>query len=1162
MKKLFTLLMFIVTVTIAAQAPQGFNYQATVRNNAGVLIINKSVSFKFNIIPTSASGTAVYSESQTVTTDDLGQVSLVIGKGTATTGTFATIDWSTGTYYLGIELNTGNGFVGMGTTQLLSVPYALFAKSAGTSVAPNLANVLAKNNSANATKITNLADPTDTQDATTKKYVDAADTAITTLADGKIYVGNDSNQATEVALSGDVTINNVGVTKIGASKVTTETIASGAITPIKLADNAVESVKIKAAAVTNVKLDKVNIPLSGFGAATADVALGGKKLTGVADPIDAQDATTKSYVDSRNSMPVGTEKGQILYWDGNKWDKLSPGKTGNILRSSDGTPTWENSSPKLIIKDYMFTFISNTQVKLTIKSALVNNGGEEINEQGICYSRTNNKPTTSDLTEKNQNMGDYSKISTVEDSFGRYYYNTIDNLVPGTKYYINSYGKNSIGTAYSDVLTITTPTNNILPTISTLEVSNIQSNLASLNGKITVSQNINPDISSSGFVWSISRNPTILLSTKTNNRNYILGSITNTISGLLPSTTYYVRTYATNALGTTYGNEISFQTLAATKPEISYSSIQSIKSNSVSIYAYITNDGGSEITSSGMVWSTSPNPTTALNTKINSTSQYSIYNTITGLSPNTTYYIKAFAINALGTSYGEEHIITTPVNSVPKISNPYYSSITTNSLYFSSSVSDDGGLAVTEKGIVWSTSTNPTTSLSSKFVTTTNSSSIYNSINGLTPNTTYYIKAYATNALGTSYGNEISITTLPLSTPKVSSTNYYSTTSNSVSCYASITDNGGLAILSNGLVWSTATNPTIDLTTKMPSTNTSNINNTITGLLPSTTYYIKAYATNALGTSYGNEISIKTLANSAPIFSNSSIQSITSTLAYFNASLSSNGGSEIISSGFVLNTSPNPTPNLNSKIVYTNNSSSNYLNKNISELLPSTTYYVRAFAINAFGTGYGAELSFTTLANLIPVFEDYGYIDGIQRLSTYIYSYLRDGESNITERGYVWSTSPNPTTSLSTKISEWYSLDDAFGRTISPLLPSTTYYIRPYAINSAGTGYGKQMSFTTLNLTVPTIKTAPVSSLSATNGTSGGYITDDGGLTISARGLVWSTSRNPTTSVSTKTTNGSGTGLYTSSLTNLTSSTTYYVRAYATNAAGTAYGNEQTFTTP
>lgn len=1036
MKKLFTILMFIITLTISAQAPQGFNYQATIRNNTGALIINKAVSFRFNIIPTSATSTPVYSENQTITTDDVGQVSLVIGKGTATTGTFATIDWATGTYFLGIELNTGNGFVAMGTTQLLSVPYALYAKSSGTSAIPNLASVLAKNNSANATKITNLADP--------------------------------------------------------------------------------------------------------------------------ADP---QDATTKSYVDSRGSMPVGTEKGQILYWDGNKWDKLSPGITGNILRSNNGTPTWGNSSPKLIINDYMYTFISSTQIKLTIKSTLVNNGGEEINEQGICFSRTNNKPTTSDLTETNQNKGDFSKISTAEDSFGRYYYNTIENLLPGTKYFINSYGKNSIGTSYSDVLTIITPTNKILPSVSTLEVSNIQSNLASIDGKIEVSQNINPDITSSGFVWSTSQNPTILLSTKTNNRNYILGSFKNTISSLLPSTTYYVRAYATNALGTTYGNEISFQTLAATKPEISSSSIQSIKSNSVNIYAYISNDGGSEITSRGIVWNTSPNPTTALNNKIISNSQYSINNTITGLSPNTTYYIKAFAINAIGTSYGEELILTTPVNSKPIISNPYYSSITTSSLYFSAFVSDDGGLAITEKGIVWSTSANPTTSLSSKFVSTTNSSSISNFINGLSPNTTYYIKAYATNELGTNYGNEISITTLPLSTPKVSSTNYYSITSNSVTCYANISDNGGSAIISNGLVWSTTPNPTINLTTKTPSTNTSNINNTITGLLPNTTYYIKAYATNALGTSYGNEVSIKTLANSTPIFSNSSIQSITSTLAYFNASISSNGGSEIISSGFVLNTSPNPTPNLNSKIVYTNNSSSNYLYKNIDGLLPSTTYYVRAFAINAFGTGYGAELSFTTLANLIPVFEDYGYIDGIQRLSTYIYSYLRDGESNITERGYVWSTSPNPTTSVSTKLSEWYSLDDAFGKTISPLLPSTTYYIRPYAINSAGTGYGKQMSFTTLNLTVPTIKTAPISTITSTTASSGGYITDDGGLAISARGLVWSTTRNPTIS-SSKTTNGSGTGLYTSALTSLSSSTIYYVRAYATNAAGTGYGNELTFTTP
>jgi starch-binding outer membrane protein, SusD/RagB family len=176
MKNLFTLLVFLITVTISAQAPQGFNYQATVRNNAGALMINKNVTFKFNVIKDTPTSVPVFSETHYVPTDDLGAVNLVIGKGTATSGTFATIDWATGTYYLGIELNTGNDFVAMGTTQLLSVPYAIYASNSGSASIPNLATVLAKNNSANNTKITNLADPTDAQDAVTKAYLAANST--------------------------------------------------------------------------------------------------------------------------------------------------------------------------------------------------------------------------------------------------------------------------------------------------------------------------------------------------------------------------------------------------------------------------------------------------------------------------------------------------------------------------------------------------------------------------------------------------------------------------------------------------------------------------------------------------------------------------------------------------------------------------------------------------------------------------------------------------------------------------------------------------------------------------------------------------------------------------------------------------------------------------
>ena len=121
--------------------------------------------------------------------------------------------------------------------------------------------------------------------------------------------------------------------------------------------------------------------------------------------------------------------------------------------------------------------------------------------------------------------------------------------------------------------------------------------------------------------------------------------------------------------------------------------------------------------------------------------------------------------------------------------------------------------------------------------------------------------------------------------------------------------------------------------------------------------------------------------------------------------------------------------------------------------------------------------------------------------------------------------------------------------------------MRAYATNSAGTAYGSEVSFTTQqNVTVPTVTTSQVTNIQQTTATGGGNVTSAGGGTVTARGVCWSTSHNPTTS-SSHTTNGMGTGSFTSSLTGLTANTTYYVRAYATNNAGTAYGSEVSFTT-
>jgi hypothetical protein len=231
MKKLITLLALVLTLITFAQAPQGFNYQATVRNSAGALIVNQNVNFKFNVMLNSATSLPVFSETHLAPTDDLGQVNLVIGQGTATTGTFSTINWGTGNYYLGIELNTGSGYVAMGTTQLLSVPYALYANSSGNAQAttPNLASVLAVNNGANNLQIKNLANPTDAQDAATKNYVDSQIANIQTTGLGKtsiVLTGNITNSEAVAKINAELGYNTENIYIQNTSQLTTVTINS------------------------------------------------------------------------------------------------------------------------------------------------------------------------------------------------------------------------------------------------------------------------------------------------------------------------------------------------------------------------------------------------------------------------------------------------------------------------------------------------------------------------------------------------------------------------------------------------------------------------------------------------------------------------------------------------------------------------------------------------------------------------------------------------------------------------------------------------------------------------------------------------------------------------------------------------------------------------
>jgi uncharacterized protein (TIGR02145 family) len=130
MKKLYVLLSaLILAVSLMAQAPQSFNYQAVVRDASGNIIANTQVGMKISILQGSTSGTAVCIEEYTPTTNDFGLVTLAIGS--IDSADFSDIDWSTGPYFVKVELDVSGGtsYIEMGTSQLLSVPYALYART-------------------------------------------------------------------------------------------------------------------------------------------------------------------------------------------------------------------------------------------------------------------------------------------------------------------------------------------------------------------------------------------------------------------------------------------------------------------------------------------------------------------------------------------------------------------------------------------------------------------------------------------------------------------------------------------------------------------------------------------------------------------------------------------------------------------------------------------------------------------------------------------------------------------------------------------------------------------------------------------------------------------------------------------------------------------------
>lgn len=185
--------------------------------------------------------------------------------------------------------------------------------------------------------------------------------------------------------------------------------------------------------------------------------------------------------------------------------------------------------------------------------------------------------------------------------------------------------------------------------------------------------------------------------------------------------------------------------------------------------------------------------------------------------------------------------------------------VTNNSASCGGNITDEGGTPVTARGICWSTGHEPTVSLSTKTVNGSGTGAFTSDMTGLTTGATYYVRAYATNTMGTSYGNEVGFTATTAPTlPVLITTSAVGITTSSASCGGDVTSEGNVAVTSRGICWSLNANPSKTDNNLFVGNGPGSFTASITGLTPATTYHVRAWATNSVGTAYGNDISFTT----------------------------------------------------------------------------------------------------------------------------------------------------------------------------------------------------------------------------------------------------------------------------------------------------------------
>lgn len=902
----------------------------------------------------------------------------------------------------------------------------------------------------------------------------------------------------------------------------------------------------------------------------------------------------------------GTAPGSILYWNGTDWVSVPAGLPGQFLQLNGSSLPFWGGAANATISTNAATAITSTGA--TSGGNISSDGGLSVLSRGICYS-TSPSPTTANSI----------VVASPATGIGTFSCN-LTGLLSGTTYYVRAYATNSSVTTYGPEISFMTLAN--IPTLAaTTAASFITSTTANSGGNVTADGGA--AILERGVCYGTTSNPTTV-NTKVIDSAPGIGSFVSNLTGLLGGTTYYVRAYATNSIGTAYGTQISFVT-AVSPPTLVTTAVTSISgASAVSGGSMNWNGAGySNYQNYGVCYSTVPNSATPTYISTN-TSNFSVnplvnitpwVTNLTGLAANTTYYIRSFLyVYRAGWSYvyGNEISFTTTAATAPIIGATTAASLITGStVRTGGSITSDGGSAITAKGVCWGTSPNPTLGAGNFTTDGTGTLSYISNVTGLSGATTYYIRAYATNSVGTSYGS-VDQTFTTCVTPaynigdQVGGGIVFYVDCNGGGLIAATTDQGSAVWGCSGTTFNTsgtvgtgsantaailagcATRPIAaslassytgggfsdwylpsagELSLMMNQRNilnlgtyvmyyasTDNGSTTVATMYYHTGPFGSVQGTSSMKTGSGTVRAIRSFAPpTLPTVTTDAITNITGTTATTGGNVTSSGGASV-TAGVCWSTATSPTI---ADSHTTDASAVGPFTSTLSGLASGTTYYVRAYVTNVAGTTYGNEVSFTTITVSLATVTTDAITNLLGTSATTGGNVTADGGSAVVNRGVCWDITPNPDITSPTILGISYDAAGGLGAFVSNLTGLTNgqqYYVRAFAINGVGTAYGSDVVFTPTGNAIPTLTTATVTNPTPTGATFGGDITSDGGQPVTARGVCWSNMNYPPTIADSKTIDGAGTGIFTSDITGLTAGNGYWVAAYATNSLGTAYG--------